>query len=263
MITIEHDIDETADYALTLSAEGGSPPGYTGAELLTAELWPGDDQPVLAELQAVWRDPPDEITVTISAAVLSAAGVTPALYPCRVRLTAAGRVSTIARFQLCLRPAPAAAAPPRVACSLEDMLTLAPWLNSLQSSPGHQAGFLAQRSLARAWLENQIKARWRGDRDWLEARLRENRLLLTSATRSAAARHAVALVLQSQIGSAATPAAGGGGGGGGGGYIALAERFAREAAAEAAALVAEFDLDDDGRPDLRIDLGRIVCQWSR
>lgn len=150
------------DKTLQITSDGTSPvTSYLNTDTLTADFWPGADQPAYASAPTVsWIDASvAKFLVSFPASVTS--GLSIGIHQCRVKATRGTRTTTIAQFGVELTEAPGSATALKTYCSYADLLKYAPWVAKLQDSQD-QAGFARERNDARLWFEDLIHRHWRG-----------------------------------------------------------------------------------------------------
>lgn len=244
---------------------------YTGSATLVASLWPGDGQPAEFAPTVAWEVLAD-LSVRIVATAAQTATLAPGDYPVMVSVTEGGATQREIACTMRVLAAPGTDDPPTVYCTLNDMTTVAPWVENLRS-PTDQAGFAEQRAQARVECDRMIQRHYRGQRGrrqttldylmdgngvgcWrdgsddaaLQAWLDDDRLILTGPSGLALVRWnaltAVAIVCEGQIDDDDK-------------YMMLAQKMRMRARELAANIVAQVDTTDtaDGVGDITIDLG--------
>jgi hypothetical protein len=260
-----------------------SAPVFKAGDTLTATVWAGDAQTAICEPQASWytrggtQNGYEQAQALVAMTeVQSAALSAGSTYQMEVWLQVfgvAGRKVCFARASISVLAAPGLGTAPPVYCSLDDMAIQCAWIGQFQDLDNDQAGFAQQRGMAREWFDmlilraapqggmGQITSR----QDWwswgysgvdprsgtglavdrvLTDHLAANRLMTTTpqgkAVVRACAMYAVALVLRSQPDDSNRK---------------QADVFMRRAQAEATMIVAEVDINADGRPEYAVALG--------
>ncbi len=135
--------------------------GYTGAEALAAEVWPGGDRSDLFHPSVTWSNPAaGALALTVTGA--QTAGLDPGRYFGQVILLdpAAGPLVAY-RWSMDLSAAPGLATAPPAYCRGRHLLLHARgWLKKLPSEDD-EAGYAEQCGRARTWLDDLILARSR------------------------------------------------------------------------------------------------------
>ena len=249
MQTIAQAKDSERRWLVRLIHETGEPLAYDGSESLACKLWAGDDRAVWATPSCVWKTPPDLARVTITPAHLQnvPAGL------CKLRIYVGS--SPIHAAEACLRVlnAPGAATAPASYCSAQDLRSLFPKIDELADRQEDQTGFAEQIGAARDWIDGSIRDAYAQERGNGEARrqaqqwLSADKLVVSAAIRRAAACHAVADILQGQLGGSEE-------------FAKLSARLRHQARRHLAETIAEIDLDGDGAGDVFIELSAVRCR---
>jgi hypothetical protein len=237
---------------------------YLITDTLTAKVWPGDDQLIVATPTASWID----VTVAqwkLAFVPADTATLIPGTYRFRVTATRGSGVVELLSDSVEITAVPGAAAAPAVYCTYEDMAAEVNWLQQFQSETEDQTGFAEQRKKAREWMDGMILrsaprygagqlVSMQGSWNWgsgtrlamdpvMAGYLAADGLMLTTpqgrAIVQACACYAISLVFQSQIGKE---------------NAGMANGFAMKARYIAATIVAEIDSNDDGVADYAIPL---------
>jgi len=153
----------TAEFQI-VNASGTAVTGWTGADDPDIEVWPGDDRESLTGtgLSAEWKSD-SAGTVTIIADGTHT--IVPASYHWRMMATADARTYEVCRGVYVVAAAPGTVDPdPTDAESpyttIDDLLTLAPWVTTLQGS-SDRTGFAEHQEAARQWFDGLILSSWR------------------------------------------------------------------------------------------------------
>jgi hypothetical protein len=247
---------------ITLLDRAGDPvTSYTGAAVLVATLWPGDDQAAATTLDATWVDP-TEGTVRLALTAAQSAALDPGAYPVRLEITESGLTASAVVIVIEVLAAPGSAVAPPVYGTYQDMRSVVPWIHELRTDED-QAGFAEQRGVAREWLDSVLLAKVPGgsasgprdlvvgggvsSRSWVADLLDADALLLTGPDgkrlKRACALFACGEVLRHQIGSRGETS-----------YQTLAHDLRCEAESLVRQGRAEIDTNDDGTGDLTLDL---------
>lgn len=259
-------------YTIALGRNDGATLSYTGAEVPTFRLWPGEGWPTVLSIDADWLDPPNTVDVPISAADLEP--VEPGEYLAELLFDGGeGGIGWTGRFKVDAAPAEDAE-PLRTYCSRADLIAELPALaNGNYRQPTDGLNFERQRHAAAEWLEDALHARYRPDaycwyptsagsraRDWwpsgtpgrspdLAQWIEEGRVVVTPHLRRACTYHALGLILLRQFAAGHEESI----------QRKMGRQYAALAETELKSLVVEIDLSTplDGRGDLSIDLGRV------
>lgn len=262
---------------------GANPSPFLSSDMLAADLWAGQDQPILLPMDApVWLDPA-AATYQLAIQNLQSAGLTPSTYQVQVTVIRSGRTVTVGRLRLVVEPTAGTAAAIPVYGSYRQLLTYAPWVNKILADED-ESGFLTERGRARSWLDDILVGRWKGSmataqlgqpgfsvlatygaidpvpsrwlRDQLAANLGFNGTMdgtvLTGSTllcwplvQEIVAKRAIYTVCRAQLGGPSKESS----------YRMLSADFAHDADGLAKTLRAELDFNADGYADLVINCG--------
>lgn len=258
---------------LLITTDGRTPStAYLATDSLAAELWPGDDQPVLLTPTVEWLDAGNgEYHVYLSAA--QSATLEVGTYLCRVTATRAGRVAKLATISITVENAAATPeAYPKPYATFNDMLLLCPWIETHQTLGRDQAGFLEQLVEARRLTDELIIAacpsgssysphEWAlinwdggaylGQSTYIKDLLAQDKLIVTRKLALANARQALYLVMNASI----QP-------GGDKSYASLAAKFYAEACVDFTNMIVEIDTNGDGKGEIAIPLGVTNTRWA-
>lgn len=160
-------VNTTRYYRLSLSGKGGASLAgeYTGAEVLTARLWAGDDRAPAATLTAAW-DPdlagnPASVTsprILLTVAKATVQAVTPATYFLQVLIGDTPVLPDGSTFELL--PGPGAAAAGFAYITLDKMRRFVPWIDTaIAAHPTAQSDLAEQLAEASAWVNATALAR--------------------------------------------------------------------------------------------------------
>lgn len=282
MLQLEIINGSSADWPLQATNRGGlTNPAYASGDTLTAMIWSGDDQAVLCSPATAWYTAngtqtgfdQGQVLVSISS-VQSALLVPGGTYSIQVWWTSANASKTacIVRGTISVLPTSGVAASPPVYCTLSDMEVECNWIGQYYSPDIEQSAFAKQRGAARTWMDSLIlkaapvtgmgqlisrQAWWSWGYSGVDPRcgtglavdrvlmgyLALNNLMLNTPQGQAVVRacacYAITLVLRSQMGS---------------GLSMLALYYMRRAQSEASNIIAEIDINADGRPEYAIAL---------
>jgi hypothetical protein len=252
-----------ATYPVVLNdAFGNALAGYDGSETLYAILWPGGTQAPSCSIDAVWITPADA-TVSIPITAADTAALPPGRYQGILRVQPTGQDPMDAySFALDVLAAAGSASAPTTYTTFDDLLKYGrSWLRQLQTDDD-QAGFAEQQGRARSWIEDLAHAHFRvaamtmvigsqafgprrsGARStWLQDQLDANYLMVTDQVREAAAKKALALICEGQVGIQESAEA----------YARLARMYHSQADYLGTCLTLSLDTDGDGFPDVNID----------
>jgi hypothetical protein len=253
---------DTVETIELVDRNGSTVTTFTGAAMLTAEVWGGDDQAVLFSPTATWSNATAGL-VALSFARADTADLEPGDYPVLLTITAGGlqRKNRVATLRVLASPGAAEALPSY--CGIEDLRRVCPWLDQMQTD-SDQAGFAEARAEAREWFDELLHAAWGGRRSlgaegglwassgpsgkdtWLQGELDADHLLVSRSIRRANALFAASLILAGQIGSQGDTS-----------YQRLGDQLAAQAANLALTVLAEIDTDSDGEGDVSIYLGEV------
>jgi hypothetical protein len=253
---------DTVETIELVDRNGSTVTTFTGAAMLTAEVWGGDDQAVLFSPTATWSNATAGL-VALSFARADTADLEPGDYPVLLTITAGGlqRKNRVATLRVLASPGAAEALTSY--CGIEDLRRVCPWIDELQSD-SDQAGFAEYRHEAREWFEELIHAAWGGRRSlgaegglwaaggstgkdpWLQGELDDDHLIVSRSIRRCCSLYAGSLILAGQLGNSGdTP------------YQRLGDQLASQAANLAMTVLAEIDTDSDGEGDVSIYLGEV------
>lgn len=249
----------TRKYDVRLTAPDGSSLAavFNGAETITAEIWPGDDQPASATLAAEWAptskyaDNPaianPYVRITVTAAAI--ANLLPGEHP--IRCVIEPGTDDIAVLPtdavLILTSAPGAATALKQYISAQFLRDICPTLETVQVLQSDQTGFAEKRSLARKWFEKLLHngtprgvigdhlhgwlaPGYPGRDRWLQEQLDAEKLIVTDEIKLCLAYYALGLILTPLVGSKETTALQG-----------LGCWYAREAQNLVKTIIAELD----------------------
>jgi hypothetical protein len=245
----------------------GDPIAYTGAELLSAKIWPGGLRAGLITLTPTWKTPASGITNLVITGVQTATLV-PAIYRVVCTLTDAGGAHDYYRGDLEIFADPGTELVAPAYCTVADLRDHAAWIDDLQAE-SDQAGFARQLGKARKWLDDLIVNRYKYDNSllapgqpgygaysifgaydvppskWLRDQLNANLLIVREQTIELCALRTLWLICSAQIGREAESP-----------YQKLARGFLMRSENLAKTYRAEFDLDGDGFAEITVNLGQ-------
>jgi hypothetical protein len=149
---------ETQIFQITLTkADGSAIVGqYTGTETIGATVWEGSNlAPIPSVVFPQWLDAANGvITVTVTPPAAMTAG----FYRVKLSVVYAGATSPFYLGWLQVDPVAGTGTAPAVYCTLQHLLDRSGgWLARLmQEGAGDECNFLAERAMARAWLDDVI-----------------------------------------------------------------------------------------------------------
>jgi hypothetical protein len=153
-ITIPISIDQ--DFTVTLLDTNGNPyTSFTSEDSPFAEVWAGDDTPVVLEPACAWISP-SLGTFTISFLSTSTSALAAGKYRLRYGVISGGRTFAAQDVYIRFLASPGTDAPLTYYASYQDMLDFAPWIEDEQSLTD-ETGFAQERYRARQWLERIIQ----------------------------------------------------------------------------------------------------------
>jgi hypothetical protein len=247
----------------TIVDQAGNPvTTYAGTETLATVVWPGGAQAASFEPATIWATPAaGTITITITAA--ESTKLPAGRYQLSTTVQPAGHDPVDAYgCTLDVLQSPGTQAAPTTYTTLDDLLRYGrSWLRQLQTDDD-QAGFAEQQGRARSWIEDLAHAHYRvaamtmvigsqafGPRrsgarsEWLIDQLAANTLIVTDQVREAAAKKALALICEGQIGLGEQA----------GQFARLARMYHSQADYLGTCLTLTLDTDGDGFADVTID----------
>lgn len=136
---------------------------YLGTDTLSAKMWPGDTQMVVATPTARWDD---VATANVTAkwwldfAPADTASLVAGVYRVRVIATRGPVIDELLRDSVEVLVVAGTAAEPSVYCTYEDMAVECNWLQQFQDESEDQTGFAEQRVRAREWMDGLILRAW-------------------------------------------------------------------------------------------------------
>lgn len=245
----------------------------TAAAAPTAIVWPGGDRPATFEPSASWVSAAAG-TFKVSLADADTADIDPATYYLQAWAVVSGRTLSLLPDGTTLEvlPTPGASVKRPSYITLADVRAIAPWIDDLQV-PDSYAGFDRQLSDSRDWLDECIKANYRGqsggstlgahgdaldawnsggggeDR-WIKDQLAANRLLVSPQIRDICAYYAIYRICETLITHT------------GGHYLAMGARARREAENRLATATAYIDLDGDGYGEIGVNFSSTNTLWA-
>lgn len=165
-LTASAGASRAATYSIT-SASGLPVTGWSGGDVLTVEVWPGDDRAALtgSGLTVAWSDAPNGVVRITST---GAHTLTPASYHWRAMATSGGSTYEIVRGKYEIYPSPGTvpntvdpATKPYT--TLDDLRTLMPNVEELLTK-FDRSGFAEHQEAARQWLDDIVLASWKSNR---------------------------------------------------------------------------------------------------
>jgi hypothetical protein len=266
--TLSVDSGAANAWTITITAEATGLPveGYTGSEVLAADVWPGDDRPALFHPSMSWVDATAaKVLLTILPA--QTAALAPGRYQVRASITPGdGHLRVFFAAWLDVKGSPGTATARPTYGTADEMLRLAPWLTTLQAETD-QSNFAEALADAREWLDGIILERWAGlyaagdflrrqdtfqwttpgdvaPAPWMRDALAAGGLIVRPAVTRICALYAIAEACEPQLGKAE-----------GTSYQALGRRKRYQAEQLVRSLRAEVDTNADGVADYVINLG--------
>lgn len=236
--------------------------------VLSAEIWPGDDQPALevTGLQAYWSDAATgEYILSIPPMDV---GLSNAIYFIRVLMTTAGVAKEIYRGRIRIADAPGDFPTKlNVYCSYRDLMDHANWIETLQTDVD-RSGFQRQRSAAKNWIDLAIIKRAKVlDNAWMQASnylyygvvppgfaysryiknlIDSGQIMVDQNIRDIAAYYTIHLICETQF----SPQ------GAYGPYLDISRRMYGMAAQRLETAIINFDTNNDGLPEIAVEIGR-------
>jgi hypothetical protein len=251
-----------------LYSASNQPIAYAGTEPLAVQCWHGDDTlNVPGLVTASWTGGNPAIgRAVLTLNGVATAGLNPDFFLLRLLVTQAAGTFTGWEGWLRLMDAPGVAVPPPTYCSLQDVQDVAgEWIVKLMVETG-RTGFIADRARAREWMDKIIVNRFRPAAmtdmaylasgyssgqliselpdQYIVGLLANNQLMVNEDIREACAYYAVALICERQISWDKEDT-----------FHARARYFKAKAAQTVNSIVAQFDTNGDGNPDLASNLG--------
>ena len=276
-ISLELFQGSSKDFTLTAMGPDGadSTETFTGAEALTAKMWPGGSLPATLTPTATWVSAPAK-TWKLSFNDADTAAIAVGIYYIQAWANQSGRNITLlpegATLEILSVPGTGSARPTYI--GIDDVRSVAPWIDDLQV-PDNRAGFDVQLADARDWLDECILRNYRGGNvsllgdhgmaldawytggsrrtsltnRWMKDNLRDNKLLVTPRIKRICAYYALSLICETLIDK-------------GGKYFSLAARFRFEAESLLSSTTAEIDLNGDGYGEVPINFSSTNTLWA-
>jgi len=234
---------------------------YDGSQSLATTVWPGGMRSVSFAAATTWTDPAAG-TIAIALAAAQTAALAPGRYQLLTRLDDAGTTVDAYGCTLDVLAAAGSGLTPRTYCDYSWLLRYGrSWLRQLQTDDD-EAGFAEQLGRARSWIEDLAHAHYRvasmamvvggqamgprrsGARStWLQEQFDADTLMLTDQIREAAAKRALALICEGQVGLGEQA----------GQYARLARMYHSQADYLGSCLTMSLDTNGDGFADVTID----------
>jgi hypothetical protein len=153
-IVIPPGIDQ--DVPVALLDENGNPVTvFTTADSPYAEVWSGENTPVILSPACTWISAPLG-TFVMSFNSSDTADIAPGKYRLRYGVVSNGRTYAAQDVFLQFTESPGDATPLTSYCSYRDMVDFAPWIADLQDA-NDQTAFAVERYRARQWLDRVIQ----------------------------------------------------------------------------------------------------------
>lgn len=270
-------IGSSRDYTLQVyrpdgSAYSAANTPFDGTESLAASLGLGVDQSPLLSPAAAWVDHTiAQFKVSFNDA--DAASLIAGEYVLQAKASKSGRTANLFVGYLPLIQAGGSAAAPATYGSLDDMRLYCTWIDRMEH-PSRRSQFIKERARARTWFDLLLQRHFRASgygistlgypiggigpfrtgavNLWLQQQLDANTLMITDDIRECLAKKALAFALEYQIGGQDETS-----------YQALAAAFHGECDMYLAPMItAGLDLNNDGWPDLVIDLSTADALWA-
>src|SRR4051812_41392119 len=245
-----------------LDASGLPAAGFAGTEALATVVWPGGNRAASFSPATTWADAAaGKIRIAVASAQTTA--LAPGRYRLLTRSTApsADPVDVYA-CTIDVEASAGSAPAPKSYCDFDVLLQFGrSWLRQLQT-PDDEAGFAEQLGRARSWVDDLAHAHYRvasmaviiggqalgprisGARSaWLQEQLDADKLMLTDQVREMAARKALGLICEAQVGLGNNAAQ----------YARLARMYHAQANYLATCVALSLDTDGDGYADVTID----------
>lgn len=261
-------------YQITLYDSGGNlVTSFEAADALSAAIWAGDDMTTSVAPSVTWITPAQgTISLTVSAA--NTASLSTGLYRIRVAIAPLGTGQLLVAYdgRIEFTYSAAAGTPRPVYCTYQDLLKIAPWIESIQDAANDQAQFTDERADARAWFDEcclrNFHATYMGQYGaasqylfdfwgaggprksvlasrWLTQALAANQLLVSVRVARVNALYALSQICTAQILTKSS-------------YAALAAKFWHDAQNLLISTVAEIDVDGDGYGEVAIKFSTAV-----
>jgi hypothetical protein len=241
---------------------------YTSADPLTAIVWVGDDRAALDTPTATWIDASTG-TIQLTIQESDTATLDIGKYKASIEITHLGVTVEGWRGWIDVQQSPGTTNYPIPYCSYLDMLRLAP---HLEKEEGFVAGggFLGSRVLAREWLDQILWYRSPGSR-WMPTifrqyiswsipdpyiieQLRLNKLIISPKIKNITAMKAISIVYKTFLSPTDK---------GHSEYQRMGYQMSHQADNAVRGLIAELDLNSDGKPDYWIDCSYMSMRFPR
>lgn len=269
-------IGTSRDYSLQVYQADGT--AYTsanspfdGTETLSAALGLGIDQPALFTPACAWIDHTiAKLKVSFNDTDLST--FSPGEYVLQAKATKSGRTASLFVGYLPLLQTTGTGTAPTTYGSLDDMRLYCTWIDRMEH-PSRRSQFIRERGRAKTWYDLLIQRHFRASgygistigypiggigpyrtgatNTWLQTQLDANTLMITDDIRECLAKKALGFALEYQIGGVQETS-----------YQELADRFHADADTLAAMTTPGLDINNDGWPDLIIDLSTADALWA-
>lgn len=249
--------------------EGNDLTGFNAAtQTLSVDIWPGDNQPALDldGLQAYWTDSAKgQYTIAIPPIDST---IMDAIFSIRVLMTTAGVAKEIYRGKVRIIDAPGGSCKQlNVYCSYRDLVDHANWIESLQTDLD-RSGFQRQRSAAKNWIDLAIVKRAKVlDNAWMQVNnflyygvvppgfaysryiqglINAGQLMIDQNIRDIAAYYTIHLICETQFSPQGSY----------GPYLDISRRMYGMAAQRLETAIIQFDTNNDGIPEIAVEIGR-------
>jgi hypothetical protein len=252
-----------------ISDDGTDLTGFNSTtNILSADIWAGDNQPSLNidGLQAYWTNAAQG-QYTISVPPIDPT-IVDAIYSLRVLMTTGDVSKEIYRGRIRFIDAPGQFCKQlNVYCSYRDVVDHAPWIESLQTDLD-RSGFQRQRSAAKNWIDLAIVKRAKVlDNAWMQGSnylyygvvppgfaysryiqslISEGKIMVDQNLSDIAAYYTIHLICETQF----SPQ------GAYGPYLDISRRMYGMAAQRLETAIIQFDTNNDGLPEIAVEIGR-------
>jgi hypothetical protein len=250
-------------------SEGNDALIFLPSDTLASVLWAGDDQAPLLTPRTAWVNATTGV-FTVSFDNPDSLSLSEGIYRIQSKATRTGRSAVIFDGTINIGDTFGADLPRPTYCTIDDLRTLAPWVEDIQDFSGQGHGFVDECADARNWLDENILRNWRGNyigafgyhslalaswqwagprrslfaNQWLLNYLNQNTLMLTTPTGKrlvrACAWYAISQICQSNISRGKE-------------YISRAHMALHQAETLLVCSSAELDIDGNGTPEIVVN----------
>jgi hypothetical protein len=260
----------------TLYTSGTTP--FDGTETLSATVGLGLDQPAILTPSVAWGSSgagwqTATFVVAFNNADTTASLTPPGEYVLQVKAAKSGRTATLFTGYLPILQVGGTATALPTYCSLDDMRVYFADIDKLEH-PSRRAQFVKERNRARTWFDLLLQRHFRasgygistigypiggigpyrtgGTNTWLQQQLDADYLMVSDDIRECLAKKALGFTLEYQFGGQQETS-----------YQEMAAAFHAEADMYLAPMItAGIDINQDGWPDLVIDLSTADALWA-